>query len=162
MFYELLIQALQLIIFIVLIAVAIFSLVLIAWTRTKTRKLMLFVTALICAAAMFLIVPRFPILRFVFDLLNFLIGVISWIDVETAAFLAVAAILILSSAMVLLSKEIVRSVVYLAATFAMVASLFVLLSSEFIAIVQLLIYGGAVTVLILFAIMLTKREAGSP
>lgn len=158
MFYELLIQALQLIIFIVLLAAAIFSLVLSAWARTRARKVMLFVTALICAAAMFLIVPRFPILGFVADLLNFLIGIISSIDIETVVFLVVAAILVLSSSMVLLSKEIVRSVVYLAATFAMVASLFVLLSSEFIAIVQLLIYGGAVTVLILFAIMLTKRE----
>jgi NADH-quinone oxidoreductase subunit J len=36
--------------------------------------------------------------------------------------------------------------------------MFVMLSAEFVAIVQILVYVGAVVVVILFGIMLTKRE----
>ena len=40
----------------------------------------------------------------------------------------------------------------------MVAGVFLLLSAEFLALVQVLIYGGAVTILMLFALMLTRAQ----
>ena len=44
--------------------------------------------------------------------------------------------------------------------FADLAGLFLLLLAEFIAVVQILVYAGAVGILILFAIMLTDRVTG--
>src|SRR5438132_6589668 len=42
--------------------------------------------------------------------------------------------------------------------FGMAAGIYLLLNAEFIAIVQILIYAGAVTILILFALMLTRTN----
>jgi NADH:ubiquinone oxidoreductase subunit 6 (subunit J) len=71
-------------------------------------------------------------------------------------FLAVVAIANVLA--MLRSKEITHSVVYLAMTFLSIAAMFVMLNAEFVALVQILVYVGAIVVLILFAIMLTKRE----
>ena len=71
-------------------------------------------------------------------------------------FLAATALLTVLA--MLRAKEITHSVIYLATTFLSIAAMFVLLNAEFIALVQILVYVGAIVVLILFAIMLTKRE----
>lgn len=71
-------------------------------------------------------------------------------------FLAIGIILCVLA--MLRAREITHSVVYLAAAFLGIAGMFVLLAAEFLAIVQILVYVGAIVVLILFAIMLTKRE----
>ena len=76
---------------------------------------------------------------------------------EELAFLILSLLSISSSILVLKSKEIVHSALYLALMFICVAGLFILLNAEFLAAIQILIYAGAVIVLILFAIMLTKR-----
>ena len=73
-------------------------------------------------------------------------------------FLVFAGITILSALMVVFSKEIVRNVVWLAMTFIGVAVIFLFLNAEYLAIIQILVYVGAVSVLILFGIMLTKRR----
>ncbi len=41
-----------------------------------------------------------------------------------------------------------------------VAGLYILLNAQFLGIIQVLVYIGAIGVLILFAVMLTKRELG--
>ncbi len=46
----------------------------------------------------------------------------------------------------------------LASCFISVACLYFMLNAEFVAIVQILVYVGAVIVVILFGIMLTRRE----
>jgi len=79
-------------------------------------------------------------------------------DLDLLFFLIFAAITVVAAVFVLVSKEIVRSVMYLALTFIGVAVTFIFLSAEYVAIIQILIYVGAVTVLILFGIMLTKRK----
>ena len=73
------------------------------------------------------------------------------------AFLIISALTILSSIMVVQSKKLVHSAVYLAGTFIGTAGLFILLKAEFIAWVQVLVYVGAVVTLILFTIMLTRK-----
>jgi NADH-quinone oxidoreductase subunit J len=73
------------------------------------------------------------------------------------AFAVLAAITILSALMVVTLKNIVRSALFLALSFVGVAGLYILLNAEFLAAVQVLIYVGAITVLILFAIMLTHQ-----
>jgi NADH-quinone oxidoreductase subunit J len=71
-------------------------------------------------------------------------------------FLGLAGFTLISATGVAFSRKIVYSGFSLLGTFAGAAGLFVLLSSDFIAITQLLIYVGGVTVLVLFAIMLTS------
>ena len=79
-------------------------------------------------------------------------------DLDLLFFLLFSVITVFAAVFVLLSKEVVRSVMYLALTFVGVAITFIFLSAEYVAIIQILIYVGAVTILILFGIMLTKRR----
>ena len=58
-----------------------------------------------------------------------------------------------SALMVILTKDIFRAALFLAATFLGVVALFILLFAEFLAAVQLIIYVGAISVVIIFAIM---------
>ncbi len=59
---------------------------------------------------------------------------------------------------VVLLRNIVYSALTLIASLMGVAGIYILLSVEFLALVQILIYGGAVMVLILFALMLTRTR----
>lgn len=77
---------------------------------------------------------------------------------EMFVFLFLAASALMSAVWVISAKEIVHSVIGLATCFIAIACLFIMLNAEFVAIVQLLVYVGAVTIVILFGIMLTKRE----
>ncbi len=77
---------------------------------------------------------------------------------ELFVFLFLAASALVSALLVVSSREIVHSVIALATCFIAVACLFVMLSAEFVAIIQIFVYVGAVVVVILFGIMLTKRE----
>ena len=57
---------------------------------------------------------------------------------------------------VVLVKDIFRAALLLVLVFISVAGIFVLLSAEFLAVVQVLIYAGAIAILIIFAVMLTR------
>lgn len=76
-------------------------------------------------------------------------------DLATLIFWIIAAILVGSALLVVFSRNIVHSALGLVVVFALAAGIYLLLNAEFIAIVQILIYAGAVTILILFALMLT-------
>jgi NADH-quinone oxidoreductase subunit J len=58
-------------------------------------------------------------------------------------------------------NNVFRSALMLAVCFLGMAGLFVLLNAEFLAVVQLLIYVGAISVLLIFAVMLTRDIAHS-
>ncbi|HEX6540137.1 MAG TPA: NADH-quinone oxidoreductase subunit J [Ktedonobacterales bacterium] len=79
------------------------------------------------------------------------------LDLPTVAFYVIAAVLVGSALAVVLLRNIVRAALFLALFFGAAAGVYILLNAEFIAIVQILIYAGAVTVLVLFAIMLTRN-----
>jgi NADH-quinone oxidoreductase subunit J len=53
---------------------------------------------------------------------------------------------------------VVHGALFLLATLAAIAGIFLLLFAEFLALVQVLIYGGAITILLLFALMLTQAQ----
>lgn len=74
-----------------------------------------------------------------------------------AVFLIISIITVISSIMMVFSKKLVHSAVYLAAVFMGTAGLFLLLKAEFVAWAQVLVYVGAVVTLILFTIMLTRK-----
>jgi len=77
--------------------------------------------------------------------------------IELLAYFAIAAIIVLLSALTVYSKNIVHSALYLLGTFAGVAALYIFLNAPFVGVTQVLVYIGAVGVLILFAVMLTRK-----
>jgi NADH:ubiquinone oxidoreductase subunit 6 (subunit J) len=77
--------------------------------------------------------------------------------VQLAIFYFLAAFTVWAAAVVVLGRNIVRSAVALIFSFCGMAALYVLLDAEFLAAVQVLIYVGGITILLLFAIMLTSR-----
>jgi len=80
---------------------------------------------------------------------------------ELIAFAVLAGIAIISALMVAEAKEIFHAGLFLALNLVTVGALFFLLASEFLGAIQILVYGGAVIVLVLFAIILTRRETYS-
>ena len=72
-------------------------------------------------------------------------------------FYFLAAFTLWAGAVVVLGKNIVRAAVALIFSFCGIAALFVMLEADFLAAVQVLIYVGGITILLLFAIMLTSR-----
>jgi NADH-quinone oxidoreductase subunit J len=74
-----------------------------------------------------------------------------------AAFAFYVVLIIAGGLGAALSRILVRALVGLAVTFLGVAGLYLLLASPFLAFMQLLIYVGAICVLIFFAIMLVKN-----
>lgn len=80
-------------------------------------------------------------------------------DLATLIFWIIAIILVGSALLVVSLRNIVHSALALIVVFALAAGIYLLLNAEFIAIVQILIYAGAVTILILFAVMLTRTGA---
>ena len=79
-------------------------------------------------------------------------------DLASILFWIFAIVMVVAALLVVGLRNIVHSALALIAVFAMAAGIYVLLNAEFIAIVQILIYVGAVAVLILFALMLTHME----
>jgi len=72
------------------------------------------------------------------------------------AFFYVYALVALAGAIGLVTaRQLVHAVMCFFATLLAVAGLFLLLGSEFLAAMQLFVYGGAMTVLVLFALMFT-------
>ncbi|MCZ2112188.1 MAG: NADH-quinone oxidoreductase subunit J [Dehalococcoidia bacterium] len=63
------------------------------------------------------------------------------------------------SAGVVFSRSVIHSAIFLILSLAGIGAMYVFLTVEFLALVQFLIYGGAVTVLILLALMLTRMDA---
>ncbi|MEA1944464.1 MAG: NADH-quinone oxidoreductase subunit J [Euryarchaeota archaeon] len=79
---------------------------------------------------------------------------------EMIVFAVLAVVLIFTAVMVIASKEIVHSALYLLGSFAVVAGIYILTRAAFVGIVQIFVYIGAIGILILFAVMLTTREVG--
>lgn len=71
-------------------------------------------------------------------------------------FYVIAALAVGGGLGVVLMRNTVYAALSLILSLLAVAALYILLSSEFLALVQILIYGGAVTILLLFALMLTR------
>jgi NADH-quinone oxidoreductase subunit J len=72
----------------------------------------------------------------------------------------IAVFILVAAAMVVSVRNVIHAALWLIACFFGVGALYMLLEAEFLAVVQVLIYVGAVSVLILFAIMLTRQITG--
>lgn len=80
------------------------------------------------------------------------------ITLELVGFLIFAVISLVMAAMVIMSKELFHSALFLAGFFISIAVMYILLGTPFLAAVQVLIYVGGVAVMIIFVIFLVKRE----
>ncbi|WP_445474737.1 NADH-quinone oxidoreductase subunit J [Methanococcoides methylutens] len=81
--------------------------------------------------------------------------------IEGAIFAIVALVLISFAILTIVSRDIVRAALALVLSMFTVAIVYIMLNAQFLGIVQILVYVGAIGVLILFAVMLTKKNMGS-
>ena len=77
---------------------------------------------------------------------------------EAVIFYVLATITLVSALLVVLMRRALYNVLFMILTMIGVACLFILLHAEFIAMVQLIVYAGAVMVLFLFVIMLLNLD----
>jgi NADH-quinone oxidoreductase subunit J len=76
-------------------------------------------------------------------------------------YFSIVAVWILASGIgVVASRKVVRSAVFMVVCFLGVAFAFALMHSALLAVVQILIYVGAISVVIIFGIMLTQSQSG--
>ena len=81
---------------------------------------------------------------------------ISWNDV---LFLSLAGVMLGSALLVVTLRDIIRCGIALVVAFAALAGIYVMLGAPLVAAAQVLVYIGAIAVLILFAIMLTQAKS---
>ncbi|HVQ97132.1 MAG TPA: NADH-quinone oxidoreductase subunit J [Mycobacteriales bacterium] len=75
-------------------------------------------------------------------------------------FSLLGAIALGSAVLVVSTSNVVRAALWLVVTLGAIAGCYLVLTAEFVAVVQLLIYVGAVVVLLLFAVMFTRAPIG--
>ena len=75
-------------------------------------------------------------------------------------FYIIAAVMVAAALRLVTTSNIVHAALYLVVVLAGVAAQFVLLGAEFVGVTQVLVYIGAVIVLFLFGIMLTRAKVG--
>ena len=75
-------------------------------------------------------------------------------------FTALALVGTVAALRLVTAKNVVHAALYLVVTLAAVAAVYLLLAAEFVAWVQVLIYVGAIVVLLLFGLMLTRAPIG--
>ncbi len=76
---------------------------------------------------------------------------------DLLVFWVLAGLILAAAWAVVNGNDIVHSVVWLSTVFLLTAGLFILAEAEFLAVIQVLVYVGAISVVIIFGIMLTKR-----
>lgn len=81
--------------------------------------------------------------------------------IELIVFAILALVSIVFSLFVVTAKDVVRAAIGLVVAMFIIAAFYILLNAQFLGVVQILVYVGAIGVLILFAVMLTKKEFGS-
>ena len=79
-------------------------------------------------------------------------------ELDAVAFLILSGIEVGAALMTVTAKKMVHNVFWLAVTLITIGGIYLLFRSEFIALIQIIVYAGAVPVLFLFGIMLTRRK----
>lgn len=79
---------------------------------------------------------------------------------DDLVFLVLAGTMLGAALLVVLGRDIIRSGLWMVLAFAALAGLYALMGATLVAAAQVLVYLGAISVLILFAIMLTQSKSG--
>jgi NADH-quinone oxidoreductase subunit J len=82
------------------------------------------------------------------------------LTLEEGIFVAIGVVGTLSALRLVTAKNVVHAALYLVGALAAVAGVYLVLAAEFVAWVQVLIYVGAIVVLLLFGLMLTRAPIG--
>jgi NADH-quinone oxidoreductase subunit J len=75
-------------------------------------------------------------------------------------FAALAIVALVGAVGVVLSRNAVHSALYLLLNFATFAAMYIMLGAQFLGVVQIVVYAGAIVVLFLFVVMLIGGEIG--
>jgi NADH-quinone oxidoreductase subunit J len=74
----------------------------------------------------------------------------------TAIWWVIATLTVAAALLVVFLQDLVKAAMGLIGTFLGIAGLFVMLNAEFLAVVQILVYAGAVSILLIFGIMMIR------
>ena len=85
---------------------------------------------------------------------------IATISAQDISFAIIAIVGILSALRMVTTKNVVHGALFLVITLSMIGAGYLVMAAEFVAWVQIVIYVGAIVVLLLFALMLTKAPIG--
>jgi NADH-quinone oxidoreductase subunit J len=78
-------------------------------------------------------------------------------NVSQVVFIILSVVALAGAAGVVLSRNLFKAALFLVLSFVGVAGFYVLLEAELLAMIQILVYVGAIAILIIFAIMLSQR-----
>jgi NADH-quinone oxidoreductase subunit J len=78
-------------------------------------------------------------------------------SMQHVVFIILSAIALIGALGVVLNRRLFRSALFLVLSFVGVAGFYILLEVELLAMIQLLVYVGAIAILIIFAIMLSRQ-----
>ncbi len=78
-------------------------------------------------------------------------------NVSQVVFIILSLVALIGAAGVVLARNLFKSALFLVLSFIGVAGFYVLLEAELLAMIQILVYVGAIAILIIFAIMLSRR-----
>lgn len=79
-------------------------------------------------------------------------------DASQFVFIVAAALIVASALMVVTTRNLVHAALWLIAALFGVAIIFVLLEAGFLAVVQVVVYIGAIAIMFIFAVMLTRKD----
>jgi NADH-quinone oxidoreductase subunit J len=79
-------------------------------------------------------------------------------SISQIIFLVVAGFTLVSALMVVTTRNLIHAALFLVATLFGVAVVYALLQAGFLAVVQVVVYIGAIAILFIFAVMLTRRD----
>ncbi len=80
------------------------------------------------------------------------------VDWEAVAFVVLSVMEVGFSILLVTSKRLVRAAFWLAATLITIGGIYLLFRAEFVFLIQILVYAGAVPLLFAFGIMVTRRK----
>jgi NADH-quinone oxidoreductase subunit J len=80
------------------------------------------------------------------------------VNLETVAFLGLGAVAVATGLLALLVRELVHTIMWVAVFFVDLAAIYFLLEAPFLGVLQLGVYAGAVTILLLFGVMVTRKR----
>ncbi len=82
-------------------------------------------------------------------------------SITTLSFILLSAMAVGSAIMMLVSKSPVKSILWLIILFFAISGHYILMNAQFLAIVNIIVYAGAIMVLFLFVVMLMNLNAAS-
>ncbi len=82
------------------------------------------------------------------------------LDFQQIVFLGLGTVAVVAAIMVIIQRNAIYSALFLVITFFQFAAIYVMLGAEFLAVLQVLVYTGAILVLFLFVIMLLQLREG--